>query len=203
VCNEAPCQGHQLTDLCFPAVLSLAVLLSPAVLCLLQADVIRAAGLSAAAGDWSVHTQEAVNVISGVQNHSQPHLGPTPPSQQQQDGWESQQQQQQQQPHVSVSVTPELLVADRQLPPLPVSSPPLSAPTAAAAAGSGQPPLPDSSQHRLSSDAVALVLTRQAAVPGTCTSSTTSSTQGNAAAAASIPPGAAAAGAGASGPSLV
>jgi hypothetical protein len=145
-----------------------------------QADVIRAAGLSAAVGDWSVHTQEAVNVISGVHPHSQP---ATPVQQQQQQDAPSIQPQQQQQEVAA----PLRLETDRQLNPLPVSSPLLS--PAAAAAAAGDMRVLSSSSFANSTDAVALVLTR-----GSDQGAFSSAHSSAPAAAATIPAGQAAAG---------
>lgn len=151
--------------------------------CSLQADVIRAAGLSAAAGDWSEHTQQAVNVISGVQPHNiSSSLYPDTDVQHQQhqqrdslpDLLNSHHQQQQQD---TVVLIPDLPVSHWS-PQLPVSTPPLAndtaaavptqptpAAAAAAAVAFGSPGVSSSGGH--STDAVALVVTRPA--EGACT----------------------------------
>lgn len=140
---------------------------------LLQADVVRAAGLSAAAGDWSVHTMQAVNVISGV-----PHLNTQPEQQvqQQQQGDDVlEQQRQDQQREVSAPSTPSAPDSSPSHRPagplsllLPVSSPPLSgtppappapAPVAVAAGGTTQQGSASSTASN-STDAIAVVVAR-------------------------------------------
>jgi hypothetical protein len=146
----------------------------------LQADVIRAAGLSAAAGDWSEHTQQAVNVISGVQPHTtSTSLYPDTESQQPQQQHQhqqhasipehpasQQQQHHQQQQQDTVVLIPERQQASQWTPQLPVSSPPLATGTAAApsatAAAAAMCSQGVSSGGGHSTDAVALVVARPA-----------------------------------------